>query len=105
MSSKGNRPKLPRPSEAMKRTSVLLAEELANWPGVTMRPMFGLRAIYRNGVIFAMLPDKRSFEVPDGIAYKKDGKWTVFDIGDERGIAKALGVLEKAYSAPQITPR
>ena len=81
----------------MKRTSVLLAEELANWPGVTMRPMFGLRAIYRDGVIFGMLPDKRSFEIPDGIAYKKDGKWTVFDAGDERGIAKALGVLEKAY--------
>jgi hypothetical protein len=89
----------------MKRTSVLLAEELANWPGVTMRPMFGLRAVYRDGVIFAMLPDKRSFEVPDGIAFKKDGKWTVLEVGDERGIIKALGVLEKAYSAAQITPR
>jgi len=98
MSSKGSRPKLPRPSEVMKRLSALLAVELANWPGVTMRPMFGLRAIYRDGVIFAMLPDKRSFETPDGIAYKKDGKWTVFEVGDERGIAKALGVLEKAYS-------
>jgi hypothetical protein len=98
MSSKANRPKLPRPSEAMKRTSVLFAEELANWPGVTMRPMFGLRAIYRDGVIFAMLPDKRSFEIPDGIAYKEAGKWKVFAVGDERGIAKALGVLEKAYT-------
>ena len=81
----------------MKRVSVLLAEELAGWPGVTMRPMFGLRAIYRNGVIFAMLPDKRSFEVPDGIAYKKDGKWTVFEVIDEEGVGRAMGVLEKAY--------
>lgn len=105
MSSKGNRPKLPRPSEAMKRTSVLLAEEMSNWPGVTMRPMFGLRAVYRDGVIFAMLPEKRSFEVPDGIAYKSDGKWTVLEIGDERGIGKALGVLEKAYGAIRMTPR
>ena len=63
-----------------------------------MRPMFGLRAVYRDGVIFAMLPEKRSFEVPDGIAYKSDGKWTVLEIGDERGIGKALGVLEKAYT-------
>jgi hypothetical protein len=81
----------------MKRISVLLVDELANWPGVTMRPMFGLRAIYRNGVIFAMLPDKRSFEIPDGIAYKEGGKWKVFEVGDERGIAAALGVLERAY--------
>jgi hypothetical protein len=83
----------------MKRTSALLAEELANWPGVTMRPMFGLRAVYRDGVIFGMLPDKRSFEIPDGIAYKEGGKWTVFDIGDERGIAQALGLLEQAYGS------
>ncbi len=39
----------------MKRLSALLAEELGNWPGVTMQPMFGLRAVYRKGVIFAML--------------------------------------------------
>jgi hypothetical protein len=78
--------------------SALLGEELGNWPGVTTRPMFGLRAVYRNGVIFAMLPDKRSFEIPDGIAYKEGGKWRVFELGDERGIAAALGVLEKAYA-------
>jgi hypothetical protein len=81
----------------MKRLSSLLAEELVNWPGVSMRPMFGLRAVYRNGVIFAMLPEKRSFEVPDGVAYKEGGKWKVLEVGDERGIGGALRVLEKAY--------
>jgi hypothetical protein len=81
----------------MKRTSVLLAEELANWPGVSTRPMFGLRAVYRNGVIFAMLPDKRSFETPDGLAYKEAGKWKIFEVGDETGIGEALAILEKAY--------
>jgi hypothetical protein len=82
----------------MKRTSVLLAEELANWPGVTMRPMFGLRAVYRDGVIFGILPDKRSFEIPDGVAYKEGGKWKTFDVTDETGIGGALGVLEKAHT-------
>lgn len=82
----------------MKRISALLAEELASWPGVTMRPMFGLRAVYRNGVIFAMLPDKRSFEIPDGIAYKEGGKWKVFPVEDERRVGAALEMLEKAYS-------
>jgi len=83
----------------MKRFSALLVEELASWPGVTTRPMFGLRAVYRDGVIFAMLPQKRSFEIPDGIAYKEGGKWKVLEVGDERGIGSALGVLEKAYTA------
>jgi hypothetical protein len=81
----------------MKRVSALLAMEVAGWPDVSMRPMFGLRAVYRQGVIFAMLPDKRCFETPDGIAYKKGGKWKVFEVGDEQGIGRALVVLEKAY--------
>jgi hypothetical protein len=81
----------------MKRTSMLLAEELANWSGVTMRPMFGLRAVYRNAVIFGMLPEKRSFEIPEGIAYKENGKWRAFAVGDEGRIGAALAVLEKAY--------
>jgi hypothetical protein len=88
----------------MKRLSALLAEELGNWPGVTTRPMFGLRAVYRKGVIFAMLPDKRSFEIPDGIAYKEGGRWRVFEVGDERGIGGALGVLEKAYAGAGEPP-
>jgi hypothetical protein len=81
----------------MKRTSALLAEELANWPGVTTRPMFGLRTVYRDGVIFAMLPDKRSFEIPDGIAVKEGGKWKTVPVEDESRIGAAMGVLEKAY--------
>jgi hypothetical protein len=81
----------------MKRVSALLAAELAGWPDVSTRPMFGLRAVYRQGVIFAMLPDKRCFESPNGIAYKEGGRWKVFDVGDERGIGRALGVLEKSY--------
>jgi hypothetical protein len=81
----------------MKRVSALLAAEVAGWQDVSTRPMFGLRAVYRKGVIFAMLPDKRCFESPNGLAYKEGGKWKVFDVGDERGIGRVLVVLEKAY--------
>ncbi len=81
----------------MKRASTLLAAELTDWPDVSTRPMFGLRAVYHKGVIFAMLPDKRCFESPGGIAYKERGKWQVFEVGDEREIGKALVVLEEAY--------
>lgn len=104
MSSKGNRPKLPPVSEEMKHTSVLLAQEVANWRGVSMRLMFGLKAVYCDGVIFAMLPDKRSFEIPDGIAYKEGGKWKVFEAGEESDIGRALAILEKAYSTIHLKP-
>jgi hypothetical protein len=96
-------PKLPPPSEEMRHASALLAQELLSWPDVGTRPMFGLRAFYRRGVIFAMLPEKRAFEVPNGIAYNEGGKWKVFEVENEAGIGKALAVLEKAYGRAAVT--
>jgi hypothetical protein len=94
--NKGKRPKLPPVSEGMRRTFALLAEELATWPGVSTKLMFGFRAVYREGIVFAMLPDKRSLEVPDAIAYK-EGEWKAFEVKGEEGIGGALAVLERAY--------
>jgi hypothetical protein len=81
----------------MRRVYALLAAELSGWPEVTMRPMFGFRAVYRDGVIFAMLPEKRSLEVANSIAYKEGGSWKSFEVGNAEGIGRALRVLEKAY--------
>jgi hypothetical protein len=44
-----------------------------------------------------MLPVKRGFESPNGIAYKLGLKWTTFEVGTEEDVGKALEVLEKAY--------
>src|ERR1700691_1716849 len=96
--TKKNRPKLPPVSEGMRRTFALLAGELGTWPGVSTKLMFGFRAIYREGVVFAMLPDKRSVEVADAIAYKEGGEWKAFEVKGEDGIRGALAVLERAYS-------
>src|SRR5437899_999829 len=98
------RPKLPPPSEQMKHISGLLTRELLQWSNVTTRPMFGLRAFYRGAVVFAMLPDKRAFESPDGIACKlapdaqsKPGeKWQVYELKNALDIDKALAYLDKA---------
>ena len=94
---KEDRPKLPPVSEGMRRTFALLAEEVSGWPGVTMKLMFGFRAIYREGMVFAMLPDKRSLEVADAIAYKTGSKWVSFEMKGEDGIGGALRVLRIAY--------
>src|SRR5713101_3511897 len=101
---RGKRPKLVPVSEEMRRICELLARELLRWPNVSMRPMFGMRAVYREKVVFAMLPDKRALENPKAIAYKrfevrgKDAeKWKLFELENEEHIAGALVHLDMAY--------
>jgi hypothetical protein len=91
--------KLPKPSEGMNRAFATIAEDVSGWPGVSTRLMFGMRAMYREGVVFGMIPEKRSFKVVDGIAHKVGGKWVAFEVKGEEGIREALMVLEKAYEA------
>src|SRR5580692_8702791 len=90
------RPKLPPVSEEMRRIFALIAEEVGTWPQVSTRLMFGFRAVYRRGVVFAMLPDKRSLEVVDSIAYKDGGEWRSLEVKSEAGIGEALAVLERS---------
>jgi len=101
-----SRPKFARVSEKMRRISALIGDEMLRWPEVTERPMFGMRAFYRDGVVFALLPDKRTMDRPNSIAYKlanedqfmREGKkWRLFDVEDEAAITDALQVLDQAY--------
>jgi hypothetical protein len=99
------RPKLVAASEEMRRISALLAEELGGWPGVSERPMFGMRAFYRGGVVFAMLPHKRALENTFTVWYKEHGaeatreglKWRQCEVREERQIRDALACLDAAY--------
>ena len=104
-SGAGKRPRLVPLSEEMRRVFALLSEELLQWPDVSARAMFGLRAFYRGTAVFAMLPDKRALESAKAIAYKLpvatqglDGrKWRLFELEEERDLGKALALLDKAY--------
>ena len=94
------RPRLAPVSEQMRHIAALLERELLGWPGVSTRPMFGMRALYRGTRIFAMLPDKRALERPNAIAYKLPGgaeKWHLVDLENERDLSAALAYLDKAY--------
>jgi hypothetical protein len=102
--TKRKRPKLVPVSEEMRRICELLARELLRWPDVRMRPMFGMRGVYRGKVVFAMLPDKRALENLKAIAYKRfevqgkdDEKWKLFELENEEHIADALVHLDRAY--------
>jgi hypothetical protein len=107
---RGKRPKLVPVSEEMRRICEMLARELLCWPDVNMRPMFGMRAVYRRKVVFAMLPDKRALENPKAIAYKrfemqgKEGeKWKLFELESEEDIGGALAHVGKAYQKAVVS--
>lgn len=122
------RPKLARVSEEMKQWSSLLEAELATWPGVTLRPMFGMASFYRNGVIFAALPRTKSFQTPRSIAFKlhnktprmlkllandpriaspfrEDGQWIALELTDEKDLSEALKWLGRAYESARRSTR
>ena len=64
------RPKLHKISEEMKAWSAALAEEVASWPQVSLRPMFGFLGAYHANKIFAALPRTRTMDPPNSVAFK-----------------------------------
>lgn len=119
---KRDRPRLPKISEEMKAWSAALSAEVANWPDVTVRPMFGMFGVYRGKRILAVLPRTRALDVPDSIAFKvpvsspglrrrakpdprikfpesTQPKWLTFAIGSEGDLRGALEWLHRAYEA------
>ena len=116
-------PKLFRIDEEMKELSAMLEKEIADWPGVSKRPMFGLQGLYRDGVIFAALPRTRAMTSPRSIifkfvsaspaileAVKKDSRvdslstmpgsgWFAFELEEASATQGALGWLGRAYEA------
>ena len=104
---------MPRVSEEMRRLAVLLGQELASWPAVKPRPMFGMEAYYRRDKIFAALPRTRAMGTRDSIALRlpqglpADGDlqslelpgavWRTFELKSVSDLKDALRLLEMAY--------
>jgi hypothetical protein len=120
--TKRSRPRLPPVSEEMKAWSAALEAELADWPRVSARPMFGLKALYRGKRIFAVLPRTRAMGSANSLAFKleaatprvlarlrKDSRiqttmmqarrWFVFELSSDRDLKDALVWLGRAYEA------
>ena len=106
------RPKLVLPSEETKHIAALLERELMQWPDVSVRPMFGMHAVYHGAAIFAALPDKRAMRSPRAIAYKlppaarskQDRAWQVFEVESARDINRVLELLGQAYRKAAAPP-
>jgi hypothetical protein len=54
----------------MKEWSAMLAAELNSWPHTSTKPMFGFLSFYRNGTIFAALPQTRGFDSASSMILK-----------------------------------
>jgi hypothetical protein len=113
---------MPVTAEEMKAWSAALETEVAEWPRVCGKPMFGLRALYRGSRIFAILPRTRALGSASSFAFKlekprprtlaaierepriqttimKARKWYVFEMAVDSDLRDALAWLRRAYEA------
>lgn len=116
------RPKLLKLSEEMARWSALLGSEVASWPGVKTKPMFGFIVYYRGKQIFAGLPKTKAMYSPNSLIFKfqrptkalvtalhRDPRvsvsemggagWQCFELASDSDLRDALGWLDRAYRA------
>ena len=116
------RPNFSKVAEEMQRWSGLLEAELACWPAVTTRRMFGMTVFYRQGIIFAALPRTKMFASPHSVAFKfykisprlrklleadarvahplrENGRWISFEIGSDLDLKDALRWFERGYES------
>lgn len=104
------RPALPKVDPEMQRWCAVLEEEIATWPGVNDKPMFGMTAFYRGKTIFAVLPRTRAAETPFSLLVKIPPRsprlrkasgpgagWVTFAMESEEDLTEALRVLGRAY--------
>ncbi len=120
--AKRPRPKLIKLSEEMERWSALLGSEVATWPGVKIKPMFGFLSYYRGKRIFAALPRTKAMYSPNSIIFKfqrvsralvtvlhRDPRistsemggagWQCFELASDSDLRDALAWLDRAYRA------
>ena len=104
------RPALPKTDAEMQRWCAQLEDEVAGWPAVTSRPMFGLLAFYRAKRIFAAVPRTRALHTPFSLLLKLPGVdddrlvasgpgagWVGFELASAADIPTALRYLGQAY--------
>jgi len=109
------RPKLFAISEEMKEWSAMLVSEVAKWPRVHSKPMFGLVSFYRNSKVFAAIPRTRAVASPHSIIFKfhKENaetrkarrqlqeypamRWLAFELRSEKDLGAALRWFDIAY--------
>jgi hypothetical protein len=122
------RPKFHKITEEMREWSALLSGEVAQWPDVALKPMFGMTSFYRRATMFGAVPATRSigsphaiiFKIPDpqpklesrlasdsriGISIGVKQKWYSFELSSPKDLRDALNWLSEAYEAAPMLRR
>ena len=111
-------PRLARIDSEMRRWCAAVEEELASWPDVSARPMFGMVAFYRGTEIFAAVPRTRAAGTERSIlvklptvrhprlrrASRPGSGWATFDMESDGDIVGVLQWLGRAYERAHIGP-
>jgi hypothetical protein len=108
----------------MKVWAAALGTEMAAWPNVSTRPMFGFTAFYRVKKIFAILPRTRGMGSSSSLAFKLENagprvrarlnkdtristtvmqasRWFVFEVSSDSDLRDALSWISRAYEAAE----
>ncbi|MCU1310693.1 MAG: hypothetical protein JWO20_1818 [Candidatus Angelobacter sp.] len=100
-------PKFQKITEEMREWAALLSGEVAQWPDVTLRPMFGMTAFYRKATMFGAVPATRSIGSPNAIIFKildQQPKLKSRLEADSR-VGTSIGVKQKWYSFELSSPK
>ena len=115
-------------SEEMRHWSALLETELAAWPTIIARPMFGFRAYFRGRSMFAAIPRTKSFGHGNSLIVKfkpmpaalleraknderldisrlSGNGWLTFEINSEADLHDALWWIHQAHDAAKGAKR
>src|SRR5882757_7838738 len=116
----GRAPKFTKISEEMQQWSALLAGEVAQWPKVAVKSMFGMTTFYRGSIIFGAVPATRALTSPNSVMFKLmkpspdllqraelDGrvgasfgvkqKWNTFELSSPQDLRDAISWFSEAY--------
>ena len=115
-------------SEEMRHWSALLETELAAWPAISAKPLFGVLAYFRGPSMFAAIPRTKSFGHGNSLVVKfkpmppvltkraKEDKrldtsqlsgngWLMFEINSDADLHDALWWIHKAHGATKGAER
>jgi hypothetical protein len=96
-----DRPRLVKVDAETQRLSALIEDEVVTWPGVTVRPMFGMRAFYRARTIFAAVPRTRAMRAANTVIVKlPNARDEHAELGRGPGADWATLALESAEDIP-----
>jgi hypothetical protein len=101
-----SRPQFQKITEEMQQWAALLAAEVAQWPDVTLRPMFGMTAFYRKATMFGAVPATRSVGSPNAVIFKilEPRPEVKALIESDARVGTSIGVKQKWYSFELSSP-